>query len=240
MSEFLSSASGISEAAPGVVEPAYWDNHTLADGHGLVPVAPHIAPYGMRHFGRRAIIDYAARMRGDEPLSLDQFAGGQVFNPDDFNPGTVVLFDTEYLMSRRWPPSAETGTAAPVEIPPKPIDTMPFIPGSRRGYRDAERGLLYGRDVLWGVVTPVRKAGNALVSLSIRQVKKIENGDVLAGRDLLHWPAPVETDAINHCQAAIGQSLVRTNVVRVCAEPTPKREPRQWWGWPGRLAVDHG
>jgi len=80
------------------VHPEHWDGHTLGlkpDGSEPLPQRPLVLRPGSRHFAREALETY---INSDGPhFALERYQEGDVFNPGDHNPGTIVAIKTQML-----------------------------------------------------------------------------------------------------------------------------------------------
>jgi hypothetical protein len=156
------------------LKPEYWDGHMVGDGDAaLIPT--------LRFF--RGAIDGARVLRGrlnahPHVFPLEKFGRGDTFDPDAYDPGTVVLFREEELFRRRGAPMVQTATALNDSLALRPVNIAPFQDPDE-GIRIVKvHGVSYHSVAYWGVVASQGGNTNDLVKLPVPSAMKFPSGRV--------------------------------------------------------------
>ena len=211
-----------------MLNPAYWDGLMVGDGQPIehepdVWQAPEAR--AVSRFARRALRSHLAVAPTYFPRQI--YRKGQVFNPDHHAPGTLTLFDTEYLFQNYPSPSFNPSDFASLEVPVAP-NTLPETISSgiegRIYCRDKELHLLYVRSLHWGIVTPMKER-NTLVSTYVKMISNDSEPEVADVSGPLHiHSVPLTIGKVHRRPLAERDRIERTNILHVCTAGLSKQD----------------
>ena len=221
---------------------AYWDGHMIGDGEPAPePDADtYVGPqFGYSRFAAKSLRAYLEN--GSRYFPLTRFSTGEVFNPNDWNPGTIVLFDRESLTAHSVPEGFDAAEYEGLPLPAKPTNLSPQI--VRYGnyvktstiYKDEAAGLQYMRSLRWGVVMPPRDGRQGLHQIPSFGVLEGSQGRIVTAAFLTE-EVPIRIGAVRPGN----DFLRRTNALEVCSYGGTPESSKNWLAkLVSRLAV-HG
>ncbi len=204
------------------LNPEYWDGHTLGQGD-LTPTGTMVVSQGREvKLAKNALIDYINRPGPRFPL--ETFTIGQTFEPNAYNPGTVVAFRHELLDCK----GSVIVPELPVDLPSAP--TNAFLPqgknfwGSRISIRDEEDVLWYRSTAMWGVVTQKRRSEDMrLTQIGPHSIFGTPPLTSIIG-PLLSRNGPVVIGGIGHRKRPGFERIERVRLLEVCANGRTQAE----------------
>ncbi len=149
--------AGIEQLLP-YLAPDYWDGHTIGQGE-LSPPAMNVTGRREKKLARSALVSYLDDPASAPPLQI--YAAGEIFDPNEHEPGTVVAFRRETLTrtgaALLMPATMKTKNFANATIRTSIPNTKDFR-SARVSLEDTEGIMSYESTAMWGVVTPKRKS----------------------------------------------------------------------------------
>jgi hypothetical protein len=146
---------------PGLLpylKPEYWDGHMLGDGDAID--ASHDVGFSHKQ-ARRAISD---QFHSAAILTTETYRDGQVFNPDEYKPGAVVMYVSERLSGPAEPPRVDPQLLAATPLMDRPVSTSPSYGSEVPGLSIVEGPYRYRQNLRWGVVVTDKKTGTHVVA----------------------------------------------------------------------------
>lgn len=235
--------NGMSDIDP-YLNPNYWGGHMLGDG-APTPDSDFWKPplYSLPDSAMREILRQGLALPQTEPQQTLQ--DGDVFDPEEWPSGTIVLLDRERLEGWR----DNRRQRLPVvegyedhELPDRPRDLHQNLgilehQGSVYAKRPGLR-VLYMRAAHWGVVAATIDSGRkTLGTWSTNGVRRNEDGTIWAARTALPIALPLEIGATRHFLKR-SEQLERVNTLHVHRIGTGERQrkPSPLRVFLGRLA----
>lgn len=124
------------------LNPAYWDGHFMGDG-GAQPW-PEIGKVGLRDIAVGAIAIVSYTWQGASRLAESRLHTGETFDVSAYDPGTVILTQTERLMLK--PEAKDVVPMTAFQDTPVPDHPVGIVDGEQklvgRGYEYTTRPLL--------------------------------------------------------------------------------------------------
>lgn len=200
----------------------------LGDGQHTAPIADSfVAPYSSEtaRFAIHTLRERLAAMHTYWPIRT--FNKGQAFDPQEWAPGSVTLFDNEKLMPRGQKRGVliDPTTYASLELPDRPTDLHPNLGREEYGMTlidDNEMGVAYIRSIRWGVVVPTETGRNGLFATSVSDTFKKFSGNISVG--VVHsLRVPIAVGETAHLPSG---ALSRTNILAVCLVGSEQRSRR--------------
>ncbi len=182
------------------LSPNYWDGHTIGLGDDT-GVAIGITQ-GAGEASRRLWRCIAPRIVGD-PFSLQSFRQGAIFNPADFEVGTIVSQKGEMIAANR-------GVSVDIDslegIPPPPLNAL-----VHRSYKSAngrsmvltskDKGLKYQADTFWGVVVDTSDNERGLAYVDDKSVRNLLGGLICKTGMITAQTSPITMGKVEHRHA---------------------------------------
>jgi hypothetical protein len=210
----------------------------IGDGHGPDQESWLAPRFGTANsFARRTLRERLEAMRAYFPL--ETFGTNAVFDPEDWDIGTVTLLDREVLRRHQHNPSLTLDNYASLAVPARPTDLHPNLDPNLSGvvvYQDNELGITYRRVICWGVVAPTRQGRRTLEIIPAELVSKSPKGGKVSVNIFLPYAVPVTVGATRH---EAEWRLERTNILQVHSTGLPERQERKSWirAFLGRFAT---
>ena len=180
------------DTAPDIINylnPNYWDGHSLGAGS---------MTYSADKYSFWSTLKGFKAFRNDfNPEALEPrktFDEGNVFDPDEYDPGTFVYMGQEVLCGAAVIKDYEVAKVAELPLPEQPQTYIPEIGGHMTIAWDRKRR--YVNTGLWAVVLEGRKS-NYLISTLAPTIVKVGEG-ARASHPFTRHGRPIEIGSINH------------------------------------------
>ena len=197
----------------------------------------YVGPQRGSRFARKRLRSYLEEHGRYFPLV--RYNTGEVFSPNDWDPGTIVLFDRESLTADAVPEGFDATEYEALPLPAKPTKLSPsFVrnvgyTSTSTIYRDAERGLRYMHSIRWGVVMPPRDGRQGLHQVPSFGVLEGRRGGI-SPIGFLTERVPIRIGAVRYEH----ESLQRTNALEICSYGGTRQPSEKWFArLAARLAV---
>jgi hypothetical protein len=227
MTEFSPSA----ELRP-FLNPAYWDGHMIGDDQPT----PHdpdsfTAPWfgATARFAKHTLRERLEVMHTYFPLHT--YNTGSTFDPEEWGPGTVTLFDREVLRKTKPNAGFDPDEYSSGEVMARPTDLHPSLDIEASGtevHKDSNIGITYLRTINWGVVVATKKGRRGLQTTSTSLTFKNPAGRVGIG-PMVPQAVPLEMGTTKHIIGERGREerLVRSNILHVCLIGSEQHQKRR-------------
>ena len=191
-------------------------------------------------FTKQSLRDSLEAMHTYFPVQT--FNNRSEFNPDEWTPGTIVLYDREILRKPNADSYFDPDDYTSLELPAKPTDLHPNLDRDALGiisHKDTALDITYIRGIMWGVVGPTKSERHTFHRFPTSMTYRRSLGKVTVNSPPPQT-VPIEIGRTVH-KVLPEDRLERTNILHVCLMGSAKREKQQFLarGFLGRFATDN-
>ncbi len=216
-----------------LLNAAYWDGHMpgniAACQQPTLPSGNKINTSGCSKFAKAVLQQHLGSGKADFPFETIQ--RGTTFDPANYEIGTVLLLDREELSATR-PVGDELQAFQQKAAQERPTDLAAYLAPNTHGttkYADNTLGLTYERQVRWGVVTPTKDGPNIIAHTGTHRTwRRAENSHVWVN-PYWQYKRNIEVGTTHHQTWHAPDTLLRTNIIRICAHGNMSRQEKKGW-----------
>jgi hypothetical protein len=179
----------------------------------------------------------------ERAVPLENYVDGQVFNANDYNPGTVVILREEILTGSPDRLDVDPKDLEGQPLPVRPFDVSPSFGDTSTTETITDGSITYFTAAWWGIVVASKKRPNTLHTASTGLTyRKPEGGVFIALPWLLETPTPIELGATKHYaeEHTKTERLHRINVLDVVAYGDIQRQENKLESLAAKFALGHG
>lgn len=227
------------EALLPYLNPEYWDGHSLGYGDATGEW-PDFRVFGrdLRH-SKRALEERITRM--SKAIPIETYHAGEVFDAEDYDNGTLVIYNEESLRGRPENMDQSAGSLRGKPLPVRPTDTSPnFGPESNiNAVCSDDEEIRYFATSRWGIVGRNKKGGKELHTISTGMVFRRDGERAVVTLSLTGRPTPIKVGETNHHMSAHSERLSRVNLLDVVAYGETEKKKRSLGRLAARLVPGH-
>jgi hypothetical protein len=205
------------------LNPDYWGGHSIGYGE-LMGEQPRAPLFGAaQRDAKHALAERVGYM--ERVIPIETLHDGQVFNPDEYEQGTVVVVRNELLLGNPDKVDGDVESLKGEPIPARPMNTATeFTSETSQSIRDGS--LFYWSTARWGIVGRDKLRRAMLYTVSVGNVTKFGGGRVIVTPGFEKTANPLKIGETKHYAKNNEERLVRVNVLDIVAygEAEKKRE----------------
>lgn len=217
------------------MNPQYWDGHTLGVGE-----AP---PYEEEGFQSHRCSDSKFASSALEAVHthaivpIKSLYTGDIFNPSEYQPGTVVLYRSEGIVGASVTDDMSVDELTTQAVLDRPTDTWPSFGKLAPTIKIADPKRAYISMPEWGVVPP--ESDQQYLSACAATAVKSRDGYAVATASFVNEKAPFIIGEVNHWTLDEKREYIRrVNVLHIVAYGVAERQKRRVFSFGGRTAFN--
>lgn len=222
-----------------LLNPAYWDGHSLGHGETASEQPRDYAGIRIPRPIRRLFEARIATMERIVPI--ETIHAGEDFDAANYNEGAVVMFREEQLRGDASQLDIDMEAFEGSEIPQRPTEFSLGLgfESSRSEFLRAA-GLTYTNKVYCGMVGESRDDGNVVYASSAFSINRFGGGRVItAGAAWFSYRQPMRVGETTHTRTDDKELLQRVNLLEVVAYGETERKKERAKGFLGGLSFRH-
>jgi len=166
-------------------------------------------------------------------VPIETFEDGQVFDTQEYEPGTIIIYRDELLTGNPASVDIDVEALRGEPLPARPMDASPGA--EARSIHDAQDHVRYFTNVMWGVVA-TSKGGEGLHIVPAGAIQRSAGGAQLRA-PMLQRPQPsITIGKTEHYATKDSERVERINALDVLAYGETEQKRRSASGWAARLA----